>query len=545
MLANFNTNIKNVRTSSDVTGVTLALIAVAGLSVSLAWSGWRAFRIEDQLKGVMIETAKTTSLVFIILLGAAILTAVFRAFGGEHLVKEFLGGLPGGFWTKFVIVMAVLFVLGFFLDFIEIAVVVVPIVAPILLADPSANITAVWLGVMIGLNIQTSFLTPPFGFALFYLRGVAPAAVKTLQIYRGVVPFICLQLVALVIVGVVPQLVNYLPNRVALLSETAPPPRNPRLTYCIDQYVTEQLADGRATLLSAVDRTRQLDYSILPGKLAKATEKSFDEVSNAIALLDETNEASAEIQAASDAYRPLHRRVRDIERDMWILDERIEEIEVFADRLRDPSEEDRKKRLEERMARLNADKELLAATIPAEWADTYAAFDKLNDAESDLRRKYNQAANKAHETVATLLASLNAYEAFQALGEELTSVSDAVVANEPADMTEPLNVLSKKFGAIEGADDIKSALSKARRALRSKTPDKDKALGEIDKALEAYAEQSEWRKAADTSLKSGLGEYVQAMAPTIGIRSQNKLTRDQALYVAACSSDHRDISLNF
>ena len=96
-----------------------------------------------------------------------------------------------------------------------------------LLADPSANVTAVWLGVMIGLNIQTSFLTPPFGFALFYLRGVAPPSVKTLEMYRGVIPFIGLQLVALVIVGTTPQLVNYLPNRVSLTSETAPPPLNP------------------------------------------------------------------------------------------------------------------------------------------------------------------------------------------------------------------------------------------------------------------------------------------------------------------------------
>ena len=115
----------------------------------------------------MLETAKTTSLVFIILLGAAMLTAAFRAFGGEDLVRNFLNSMPGGFWAKFIIVMAVIFVLGFFLDFIEIAVVVVPIVAPILLADPAANITAVWLGVMIGLNIQTSFLTPPFGLPYF------------------------------------------------------------------------------------------------------------------------------------------------------------------------------------------------------------------------------------------------------------------------------------------------------------------------------------------------------------------------------------------
>ena len=110
----------------------------------------------------------------------------------------------------------------FFLDFIEIAVVVVPIVAPILLADPSANITAVWLGVMIGLNIQTSFLTPPFGFALFYLRGVASKAVKTIEMYKGVVPFIALQLVGLAIVGFNPSLVNYLPTMTFLSSETAP-----------------------------------------------------------------------------------------------------------------------------------------------------------------------------------------------------------------------------------------------------------------------------------------------------------------------------------
>ena len=163
---------------------------------ALAWSSWRLFKLNNTMQGVMMETAKTTSLVFIILLGAAMLTAAFRAFGGEELVKEYLNSLPGGFWSKFVIVMLVIFILGFFLDFIEIAVVVVPIVAPILLADPSANITAVWLGVMIGLNIQTSFLTPPFGFALFYLRGVASKAVKTIQMYKGVVPFITLQLIA-------------------------------------------------------------------------------------------------------------------------------------------------------------------------------------------------------------------------------------------------------------------------------------------------------------------------------------------------------------
>ena len=163
LIANFDINIKHIRDSQDILIITLAAIGTAGLLSALFWSGWRAYRIDNTLHSVMVDTAKTTSLVFIILLGAAMLTAAFRAFGGEDLVRDFLNGMAGGFWVKFIIVMAVIFVLGFFLDFIEIAVVVVPIIAPILLTDPSANITAVWLGVMIGLNVQTSFLTPPSG----------------------------------------------------------------------------------------------------------------------------------------------------------------------------------------------------------------------------------------------------------------------------------------------------------------------------------------------------------------------------------------------
>jgi TRAP-type mannitol/chloroaromatic compound transport system permease large subunit len=126
----FSMNIKNVQTSVMHWASVLALWRLGGLIVALIWSGLRTLRIDRTLRGVMIETAKTTSLVFIILLGAAMLTSAFRAFGGEELVKEFLTSLPGGFWAQFIIVMAVIFLLGFFLDFIEIAVVVVPIVSP-------------------------------------------------------------------------------------------------------------------------------------------------------------------------------------------------------------------------------------------------------------------------------------------------------------------------------------------------------------------------------------------------------------------------------
>ena len=327
VLSVFDLNVKNIRDERDALGIALAGIAVAGLLVGVAWSAWRAWRIDDTLRGVMIDTAKTTSMVFIILIGAAMLTSAFRAFGGEELVRHFLTGLPGGFWAQFVVVMAVIFLLGFFLDFIEIAVVVVPIIAPILLADPGANVTAVWLGVMIGLNIQTSFLTPPFGFALFYLRGVAPPSVRTLQIYRGAVAFIVLQLAGLAIAGYFPALVNYLPNRIYLTSETAPPPMNPRLQRCIEDRVFTIYDERGGELLAGAERVRGLDLSVLPEDWRGRLDEHFEQVGATFALVDEARRAEAERAAYEPAYRPLHREVRNLEKALRKLDGELRELD--------------------------------------------------------------------------------------------------------------------------------------------------------------------------------------------------------------------------
>lgn len=161
------------------------------------------------LKSAMQDTTKITCMVFMILIGASVFSLVFRGFGGEHLVQEFLTNLPGGVIGAMVLVMLLVFVLGFILDFIEITFVVVPIVAPILLA---MGLDPVWLGIMLAVNLQTSFLTPPFGFALFYLRGVAPPSVKTSDIYRGVVPFIAIQLLLLLALAIWPELATWLPD---------------------------------------------------------------------------------------------------------------------------------------------------------------------------------------------------------------------------------------------------------------------------------------------------------------------------------------------
>lgn len=163
----------------------------------------------QKLRDVMRSTTQISAMIFMILIGASLFSLVFRGFGGEELVHNFFHNLPGGTFSAVLLVMVVMFVLGFVLDFIEITFVVVPIVGPVLLM---MGVDPIWLGIMIAVNLQTSFLTPPFGFALFYLRGVAPESIRTIEMYRGVLPFIVLQLGLLILMAIFPGLITWLPQ---------------------------------------------------------------------------------------------------------------------------------------------------------------------------------------------------------------------------------------------------------------------------------------------------------------------------------------------
>ncbi|MEL7429283.1 MAG: TRAP transporter large permease subunit [Pseudomonadota bacterium] len=546
-ISNYNTNVKRATEASDIFGIYLAAIGVIGLIAALVWSGWRAFKIEDTLRGVMMETAKTTSLVFIILLGAAMLTAAFRAFGGEDLVKEFLEGLPGGFWTKFIIVMLVIFILGFFLDFIEIAVVVVPIVAPILLSDPSANITAVWLGVMIGLNIQTSFLTPPFGFALFYLRGVAPAVVKTIQMYKGVIPFISLQLMALVIVGMYPSLVNYLPNRSLMLSETAPPPRNPKLQYCVEKYVSREFAENGDTIMAAIKQAQTLDLSALPRKMASDFEASTKEAEKTFGLLEGALAAEEAVISATPEYRPLHTLVRDMQRDIRLIDAEVIEIENQLNRMRDVEDTDpAKAELLATLEEINARKVKDLEAIPSDWEEKRDAFRALLKEEDNLRSQYRRAADGAYAPVAVLVKTLQGNGAYTELGEPLRETLAKIGTIDNEQMMEEIKMLEDRFGEIEGPGDVKKHLSRARRELRGNNPDVEKAQDNASKAIRAFESEVDWR--AETSsqdLLSKIEAYDASIRGTIGLRQRDEMPRKLGLFIASCESGHRDVSLNF
>ena len=194
--------IAGIATITEAAGVgAVGALCLALLKKELSWA---------KTKEVMQGTAKLTSMVFLILIGASVFSLVFRGYEGDELVQSFLLSVPGGVVGVLIVVMLAMFLLGFVLDFIEITFVVVPIVAPAILA---LGVDPIWLGIMIAVNLQTSFLTPPFGFALFYLRGVAPSEVATKSIYKGVLPFVCIQLLMLLLLALFPELVTWLPEK--------------------------------------------------------------------------------------------------------------------------------------------------------------------------------------------------------------------------------------------------------------------------------------------------------------------------------------------
>ena len=542
----FDLNIKDINSTRDAIGVGIALIAVAVLIFAIAWATLRSFRIENTLHGVMMDTAKTTSMVFIILLGAAMLTTAFRGFGGEELVKDHLTALPGGFWTQFIVVMAVIFFLGFFLDFLEIAVVVVPIVAPILLADPSANVTAVWFGVMVGLNIQTSFLTPPFGFALFYLRGVAPKEVKTTHIYKGAVAFIILQLTGLAVAGVFPSLINYLPNKTYLVSETAPPPSNPRLQECLENDLFAEYDSREQELRQSIDRMQTANMSFLPDEYRERLNESYQQAGATFGLVEAVRVAERKFDEYTPGYRPLHVQVREIQKAVRKLAEDIEELNQQRQRIAfsDNVDQSRIDKILERIARLEREQKELEAGIPDTWEPARAEFLTLAKAEKMARLKYRQNADDSYAIVGTVQKMISQSDALTALQQKIDPLIEQVRQLPPDDGLDVLKAYEDDLDRLTETHRISSKLSRAKRTLRGNTPDKEEAVANIMAAAEILQFEIEWRQRA-AQFATELQAYDQTIASTLGMRMQQRLTRDQAESIASCLAVHKDVSLHF
>ena len=541
LVSNFDLNIKTINTSSELTAVLCATLAVFFLILGIVWSFWRTFRINDVLKKVMIETSLTTSMVFIILIGAAMLTAAFRGFGGEEIVKDFLTGLPGGFWTQFIVVMAVIFILGFFLDFIEIAIVVVPIVAPILLAETSANITAVWLGVMIGVNMQTSFLTPPFGFSLFYLRGVAPKSIKTTEIWKGASVFIFLQLVGLGIVGYFPQLVNYLPLRSYYSSEVAPPPINPKLQECLFDYTYDKYTLTFAETNNLITKINSYNLSFIPETQSKKISDMISGIGSSKNLIDEVKISESNFNDYSINYKPLHTKVRRLEKEIYKKLNKIEKIKKEIRLEIDPTEIEK---LDSEILEYQNEIENIKMTIPSNWESENSEFNNILNEYNKTKLKYNKTVDNSFNELMEFIEIFKNLEGLFLIEDSFDKIFNKI-EKEDENISDQLKEFERKFNKFNQVSNIKKPIKNARKLLKKNYDKKSEALELIMESKLIYEKEIFWRlKAKDILLEdfillSKLGEE------TFGLRKQDSLNKEQAVYLARCKSSHEDISLYF
>ena len=545
--SNYELNVKNLE-ERDLSAIFITAFFVVILVYGIGWSFWRTFKTENVLKEVVTETCVTTSMVFIILLGAAMLTSGFRAFGGEELVRDFLQDLPGGFWTQFVVVMIVIFLLGFFLDFIEIAVVVVPIIAPILLAETGANVTAVWLGVMIGVNLQTSFLTPPFGFALFYLKGVAPKIVKTLDIWKGVVPFIILQLIGLGIVGAYPSLVNYLPNRVYLTSNVAPPPMNPKLQYCLQEYKFARFDSNGETIKNAILKFQSEAPTNLPDDKMEILEDHFDSALGTFALVDKLKKVEVEYNAYAVDYRDLHFTVRKKQKKILKLNKKIEKYKAEIRNL-DDDELDEKNKIELRIEDVKLEIEEIQNTIPETWQAKNSEFDKINKAKNTTTKRYRKNVDEAYDLLDQFAMFINDGVKLQEVSKDIKQLDYFIAMESNTKVYERsvtiMDGLFDKLSEISGMDEFLNSVDDLLSMVDSDELDPIAIRTKSKEVVELFNKEVSWRANAKENLMPKLEEYNNSIKETIGLRLQSKLTKEQAIYVSKCNSIHRDISLNF
>lgn len=538
----FNLNIKQTLSSYNQIGVLIASIAVTALIISIVWSFWRAFKIDNTLRDVSSETTITTTLVFIILIGAAMLTAGFRAFGGEELVREFLLSLPGGFWTQFIVVMALIFILGFFIDYLEIAIVVIPIVTPILLLDPAANITALWLGVMIGLNMQTSFLTPPFGFSLFYLRGVAPAKVKTTEIWKGAIPFIGLQLFALVIIGYLPSIANYLPARSYLTSDVSPPPTNPKLEKCIINYQFGIFAKDKSKLIQLIENNKNLDISFLPQDKKELLQNHTKLALQVFPMIDEVKNKKMKLDNFSKDYYDLHTSVRKLQRQIHFTENKIkilkDDIKIY-----EKTNTDAIQKITNNINDLQKEIEQIQNQIPKEWKDKYANYKKLQKDYLQSLKQYMRNTDESYLQLINLKKEIQDIKNINSIVAEIEQLNTNLFKLSKEALNEKLNIILEKTDKLNGMGSVSDAIYAATEKSKSNAIEEVRTLN--NNALDLLKQDIKWREIAFQQLLPSLNKYEKEIRDTIGLRSQTNLTKEQAIYVAECNAHHEDISLHF
>ena len=490
------------------------------------------------LKEIMQETTHLTSTVFMILIGATSFSLVFRGLEGDKVLIDLITQANLSPNEFVILVLLIIFLAGFFIDFIEIIFIIVPVVVPIFIA---LDIDLIWVGILIAINLQTSFLTPPFGFSLFYLRGVAPKSIKTTQIWKGASFFIFLQLVGLGIVGFAPQLVNYLPLRSYYTSEVSPPPLNPKLQDCLIDYTYIKYNENFDESLMLTNSINSIDLNFIPSIYLEKLENSLVNIKLSKSLLENIKNSENEFNQFSEEYKPLHLEVRNIEKKIIKLNKKIEKIKKELRLETDDNEIDllnnKIKLIEEEIINIKL-------TIPENWEEENKYFNNIISDLNKTKLNYNRTVDSSFNEISNLIKK------FQNV-DELASIDylfENVITNindENSEIEKILKDFEKKFNTFSDVSNVKKPIKKARKLLKKNFDKKDEAIELIVESRLILNKETEWRIQGKDILLNNLITLLNSGKETFGLRKQDQLNKEQALYLARCKSVPKDISLYF
>ncbi|MEM1316878.1 MAG: C4-dicarboxylate ABC transporter permease, partial [Pseudomonadota bacterium] len=324
-----------------------------------------------------------------------------------------------------------------------------------------------------------------------------------------------------------------------------PPPRNPRLQYCVENYIHQRMQEPTGAIVAAQESLKAMDLSYLPENLRKSLEESYAATAEAREKLNAAKAVEDREEIAAEDFRPLHVLVRGYERDARTLDADLERLQTRASRMRSEEQAEARAALEAQIAEEQAERDALLAQIPDDWEPRRDAFKEIVKEQAQLRNQFRRAARTAYTNVQNLQAVLAGNEEFAALTPMLDGLMARLQGVESKEGQDIIKEVEDAVSRVDGTSQVKSALSKARRGMRRNPPRMEDVETNITEAQQLLARQAQWREQVTPELIAALDEYELAMRDTVGLTQQRRLTREQALFVATCQSGHRDISLNF
>ena len=340
---------------------------------------------------------------------------------------------------------------------------------------------------------------------------------------------------------------NYLPNKIHLVSETAPPPSNPKLQECLEDYQFVVYDNNRKSIEASIERIKTANLSYLPDEYQERLNDSYKQAGAAFAMIEEIRVAEQAFADYSPGYRPLHVEVRQTQKTVRKIRRAIEELEQERQRISfaDTVDEKSVKGVRAKIAGLEAEAKALESSIPENWVDARAKFEKLAKAETRARREYRQNVDDSYGMIVTMRKIIAETDQLQALQVEFDPLLELIRTGSTDDSLDAIKALELDVDKLTETHRIKSKLTRAKRALRGTTPDQDKAIDEVMLASQIMQSEIAWHQRAADELATDLEEYDQAIAGTIGMRMQERLSSDQAESIASCLAVHKDLSLHF